>query len=75
MLVSEASTVETLLKNVLHDLRQPLGVLEVTAYLMNRRLHDGRPFDPEHIQCLERQVGRVSRIVSEAAEQLSRLRV
>jgi hypothetical protein len=64
---------EILLKNVLHDLRQPLGVLEVTAFLINLKLNDGRPLDREQLLSLERQVGRASRILDRAAEELQRL--
>ena len=64
---------ETLLRDVIHDLRQPLGVLEVTAYLMNLKLSDGRSLDREQIRCLERQVGHASRIIQHAAEELQRL--
>jgi K+-sensing histidine kinase KdpD len=64
---------ETLLRNVLHDLRQPLGVLETTAYLINRKLNDGRALDREQLNCLERQVDQASRIVARAADELRRL--
>jgi signal transduction histidine kinase len=64
---------ETLLRNVLHDLRQPLGVLGVTAYLMNLKMNDGRSLDREQLLCLERQVGRASRIIQQAADDLQRL--
>jgi signal transduction histidine kinase len=70
---AENHKAESLLRNVLHDLRQPLGVLEVTAYLMNLKMNDGRSLDREQLLCLERQVGRASRIVQQAAEELQRL--
>lgn len=73
MYSSDNSNAESLLRNVLHDLRQPLGVLEITAYLMNLKLNEGRSLDREQLLCLERQVGRASLIIQHAAEELQRL--
>ncbi len=70
---TDSPKAETLLKNVLHDLRQPLSVLEVTAYVMNLKLNEGKALDREQLLCLERQVGRASQIVARAAADLNRL--
>jgi signal transduction histidine kinase len=70
---SDSPQAEDLLRGVLHNLRQPLSALEVTAYLLNRSMQDGKTPDRDHLLSLQRQVERASRIVSQAANDLHRL--
>src|SRR5208337_957398 len=64
---------ETLLKNVVHDLRQPLGNIETSAYLLNRTLRGTEGQVCRHLITIERQVDLASRILNEAVRELRRL--
>jgi signal transduction histidine kinase len=65
---------ETLLCNVVHDLRQPLGTIEISAYLLNQILRDAPEPVREYLSVIERQVDAAARTLDEAASVLSRLR-
>lgn len=69
-----ASPSEQLLTNLIHDLRQPLGNIETSAYLLN--LVTPPEQDGAHAQLLaiERQVDQAARLLSEASAALVRLR-
>lgn len=65
---------EQLLMNVLHDLRQPLGNIELTAYHLHLILGEPKGKALEQLRTIEAQVERASRILTEAAGALGRLR-
>jgi len=65
---------EKLLKNVVHDLRQPLGTIETSAYLLNRMLRSAEGQAYQYLCTIERQVDLAARILNEAAAELGRLR-
>jgi signal transduction histidine kinase len=65
---------EKLLQNVVHDLRQPLGTIETSAYLLNRMLGGAEGQTYQHLCTIERQVDLAARILNEAVAELSRLR-
>jgi len=73
MLAADRS-VDRLLKNVVHDVRQPLGNIETSAYLLSRLLRDADPAVLEHLRLIERQVDLASRILSEACSELGQMR-
>jgi len=60
--------------NVVHELRQPLGTIETSAYLLNRLLRGAEGQAYQHLCTIERQVDLAARILSEAAAELGRLR-
>ena len=60
---TDTSDSEQLLKNLVHDLRQPLGNIETTIYLL---LRTASPQTREQIRIIEHQVERASALLSEA---------
>jgi len=60
--------------NVVHELRQPLGTIETSAYLLNRMLRGSEDQAYQHLCTIERQVFLAARILNEAAAELGRLR-
>jgi signal transduction histidine kinase len=64
---------EKLLRNMVHELRQPLGTIEASAYLLNLTLRDADGHANEHVSVIERQVDLAARILNDAAAQLRRL--
>lgn len=71
---SKDQPAEKLLKNVVHDLRQPLGTIETSAYLLNRMLRGAEGQAYQHLCTIERQVDLAARILNEAVAELGRLR-
>ncbi|MBZ5619257.1 MAG: hypothetical protein LAQ69_11120 [Acidobacteriia bacterium] len=57
-----------------HDLRQPLGNIETTVFILNLLLGDVPGKVPEHLRTIERQVEVAARTLNEAAAELRRLR-
>ncbi len=74
MMHNTSNHAETLLCNVVHDLRQPLGTIEISAYLLNQMLRDAPEQVREYIGAIERQVDMAARALDEAAAELCRLR-
>lgn len=66
---TDTSDSEQLLKNLVHDLRQPLGNIETSIYLL---LRTANPQTREQIRIIEHQVERASALLSEAAAELNR---
>ena len=64
---------EKLLKDVVHELRQPLSNIETSTYLLNRMLRgsDGQAY--QHLGTIERQVDLAARILNDAVAELCRL--
>ena len=65
---------ENLLCNLVHDLRQPLGNIEISAYLLREGIDSSQPSAREFVDAIERQVDVASRLLSEAVSEWSRLR-
>ena len=65
---------ENLLCNLVHDLRQPLGNIEISAYLLRQGLDLSQPPARDFVDAIERQVDIASRLLSEAVSEWSRLR-
>ena len=64
------SDCEQLLKNLVHDLRQPLGNIETSVYYLD--LIAGDPHVREQIGAIAHQVERAAALLSEAVAELHR---
>ena len=64
---------EILLKNLVHDLRQPLSTIETSAYYLNLLLTDGPQRAHEQLRTIEHQVDRAAALLSQAVAELHRL--
>lgn len=71
---STISPSEQLLANLIHDLRQPLGNIETSAYLLNLVTPPEQNAARAQLLAIERQVDRAARLLSEASAALVRLR-
>ena len=65
---------EKLLQDVVHELRQPLGAIETSAYLLNKILRGTDGQACEYLCTIERQVDYASRLLSQAVAELNCLR-
>jgi signal transduction histidine kinase len=65
---SAASDSEELIAHLAHELRQPLGTIETSAYCMNLLLGQEHAAAREQLRIIERQVGHAVRILNEAVE-------
>jgi hypothetical protein len=65
---------EELLCNLIHDLRQPLGNIETSAYLLNLVTPPDPPEAHAQILAIERQVNQASGLLEEASAALAGLR-
>jgi nitrogen-specific signal transduction histidine kinase len=65
---------EEILCTLVHSLRQPLGMIETGAYLLTRSLPNVDEATRDQLRSIERQVDRAARLLSEAAEEVVRLR-
>jgi signal transduction histidine kinase len=59
--------------NLVHDLRQPLGNIETSIYLLSLLTPSDQGGAHAQIRCIERQVNQAARLLSEAAAALTRL--
>jgi signal transduction histidine kinase len=57
---------EELVARLVHDLRQPLGTIETSAYCMNLLLGQEHTAAREQLRIIVRQVGHAVRILNEA---------
>jgi signal transduction histidine kinase len=64
-----ASDSEDLLARLVHDLRQPLGTIETSAYCMNLMLGQEHTAAREQLRIIERQVAHAVRILNQAVEE------
>ncbi len=62
------------LHSVVHDLRTPLGNIEICAYLLGRKLSDADEEIREYIAAIHRQVAAADRILSEATAEAQNVR-
>ena len=74
MTLSESSPSEAILSDLVHDLRQPLGNIETSAYCLNLLTDPAHVRAREHLRANEEQVARAAAMLSEAAAELRRLR-
>lgn len=65
---------EQLLINLVHDLRQPLGIIETSAYCLNRSSDRSESRTAEHLRVIERQADAASALLNEVAAELRRRR-
>ena len=63
-----ASDSEEFIARLAHDLRQPLGTIETSAYCMNLLLGQEHAAAREQLRIIERQVGHAVRILNEAVD-------
>ena len=66
--------VESLLVKLVHDLRQPLGNIETSAYCLKIALDGTSPRAGQHVKILASQVEEADRILTQAVNDLRRLR-
>ena len=66
MLSSAASDPEEFLARLVHDLRQPLGTIETSAFCINLLLGQGHIAVEEQLRIIERQVADAVRILNAA---------
>ena len=65
---------EDLLVDVVHDLRQPLGNIETSTFILNSLLSGASPEAHEQLRLIGRQVAIAAGILHEATAQLRRFR-
>ena len=61
---------EKIFKNLVHDLRQPLGTIETSAYLLNRALRDADGQANPHVSIIERQIDAAVRMLNDAVMEM-----
>lgn len=71
MCSSNTPNPEQLLKNLVHDLRQPLSNIETSVYFLSLHLRAADPQTREQIRTLEHQVERAAAILSETVAALN----
>jgi len=64
---------EDLLINLIHDLRQPLGAIETSVYLLNLVTPPADARVHAQLHAIERQVSDATRVLAEATTALRRL--
>ena len=62
-----------ILHNLTHDLRQSLGTIEVSTYVLDRSLTEADVPAREHIRIIERQVEAASALLCNAMEAMRAL--
>jgi signal transduction histidine kinase len=65
---------EEILARLIHDLSQPLGAIETSAYVLNLVLDPSDARVHEHVDAIERQAAQAGRLLIEATGELRRLR-
>ncbi|HUI53381.1 MAG TPA: hypothetical protein VLY04_00325 [Bryobacteraceae bacterium] len=65
---------EELVTSLVHDLRQPLGNIETSVFYLDLLLNHPQGAVREQLRAIEHQVAHAARRISEAAEELRRLR-
>ena len=72
---SNLQQAEKLLQTLAHDLRQSLGTIEVSTYVLNRSLPEADVPVREHIRTIERQVEAASALLRDALTAMRTLRI
>jgi signal transduction histidine kinase len=65
---------EDILMCCVHDMRQPLGTIETSVFILSLLLGDLAGQVPEHLRTIERQVEVAAQTLNEAVAELRRLR-
>jgi hypothetical protein len=65
---------EDILMGCVHNMRQPLGTIETSVFVLSLLLRDSAGPIPEHLRTIERQVELAARTLDEAVAELRRLR-
>ena len=65
--------VEELLRDIVHDVRQPLGTIGTSSYMLSLWLHDAPDQVRDQIRMIQRQVDSAQRILTDASAHLRRL--
>jgi hypothetical protein len=71
---SQNTSAETLLIDLVHDLRQHLGNIETSLYCLNLLNETAAPLAHGHLRTIEAQVKRAGNRLSEAGTAVRRLR-
>jgi hypothetical protein len=71
---TELSPSEAILAELMHDLRQPLGNIEISAYCLDLITDPAQERAREHLRTIQRQVARAADLLAEASAELRRLR-
>ena len=74
MTLFEISPSEAILTDLIHDLSQPLGNIETSAYCLNLITDPAEVRVHEHLRAIEQQVARAAEMLAAAAAELRRLR-
>jgi hypothetical protein len=74
MSLSKISPTETILIDLVHDLRQHLGNIETSAYCLGLLSDSAQPRAHGYLRTIEQQVARADSLLSEAGAAVSRLR-
>ena len=74
MPLSKISPAETILIDLVHDLRQHLGNIETSAYCLGMLSDSAQPRAHGYLRTIEQQVARADSLLSEAGAAVSRLR-
>jgi hypothetical protein len=74
MPLSKISPAETILIDLVHDLRQHLGNIETSAYCLGMLGDSVQPRAHDYLRTIEQQVARADSLLSEAGAAVSRLR-
>ncbi len=70
---SSASQRDDFLLNLVHDLRQPLSIIQLSTFHLHLLLGEPRGKAHEQLRTIEQQTERVSRILCDAVAELGRL--
>ena len=68
----ESPDSQDFLINLVHDLRQPLGNIETSAYLLSRLLTEASPQAREQIRIIQRQVETAALLLTQATVEIRR---
>jgi hypothetical protein len=71
---STASPSETILIDLVHDLRQNLGIIETSVYCLKLLSDSTQSRALDYLRTIEQQVARADRRLSDAGTEMSRLR-
>jgi hypothetical protein len=71
---SKTSPAETILIDLVHDLRQHLGNIETSAYCLGLICDSSQTRTHSYVHIIEQQVARAEALLSEAGAAVSRLR-
>ena len=71
---SDTMELDRILKNLVHDLRQPLGNIETSAYYLGILLREEDSQAREQIRTIEQQVDRAAAMLTQAVAELNRVR-